>query len=68
MAATFAELEADIKREDTQQGMAAANILGKQMRRPPFGFDVSLEAYPSPNDGFGTALVILDWLDHGDPK
>ena len=68
VAATFAELEADIKRENTRQGMAAAKALGKQTGRPPFGFDVGPEGYPSPNDDFETALVILDRLDRGDSK
>ena len=68
VAATFAELEADIKRENTRQGMAAAKSLGKQTSRPPFGFDVGPEGYPSPNDDFETALVILDRLDRGDSK
>ena len=68
VAATFAELEADIKRENTRQGMAAAKSLGKQTGRPPFGFDVGPEGYLSPNDDFETALVILDHLDRGDSK
>ena len=48
--------------------MAAAKALGKQTGRPPFGFDVGPEGYPSPNDDFETALVILDRLDRGDSK
>jgi DNA invertase Pin-like site-specific DNA recombinase len=68
VAATFAELEADIKRENTRQGMAAAKALGKQTGRPPFGFDISAEGYLSPNDDFETALVILDQRDRGDSK
>ena len=67
VAATFAELEADIKRENTRQGMAATKALGKQTGRP-FDFDVGPEGYPSPNDDFETALVILDRLDRGDSK
>ena len=68
VAATFAELEADIKRENTRQGMAAAKALGKQTGRPPFGFDINAEGYLSPNDDFETALVILDRRDRGDSK
>ena len=68
VAATFAELEADIKGENTRQGMAAAKALGKQTGRPLFGFDVGPEGYPSPNDDFETALVILDRLDRGASK
>jgi DNA invertase Pin-like site-specific DNA recombinase len=68
VAATFAELEADIKRENTRQGMAAASELGKVTGRPPFGFDVGPEGYPSPNNDFETALVILDRLDRGESK
>jgi DNA invertase Pin-like site-specific DNA recombinase len=68
VAATFAELEADIKRENTRQSMAAAKALGKQTGRPPFGFDISAEGYPSPNDDFETALVALDRRDRGDSK
>jgi DNA invertase Pin-like site-specific DNA recombinase len=68
VAATFAELEAEIKRENTRQGMAAARELGKVTGRPPFGFDVGPEGYPSPNNDFETALVILDRLDRGDSK
>ena len=68
VAATFAELEADIKRENNRQGMAATKALGKQTGRPSFDFDVGPEGYPSPNDDFETALVILDRLDRGDSK
>lgn len=68
VAATFAELEADIKRENTRQDMAAAKALGKQTGRPPFGFDVGPEGYLSPNDDFETALVVLDRRDRGDSK
>ena len=67
VAATFAEVEADIKGENTRQGMAAAKALGKQTGRPLFGFDVGPEG-SSPNDDFETALVILDRLDRGDSK
>ena len=48
--------------------MAAASELGKVTGRPPFGFDVGPEGYPSPNSDFETALVILDRLDRGDSK
>jgi len=68
VAATFAELEADIKRENTRQGMAAAKALGKQTGRPPFGFDINAEGYLSPNDNFETALIILDRRDRGGSK
>jgi len=67
-AVTFTELEADIKRENTRQGMAAAKALGKQTGRPPFGFDINAEGYLSPNDDFETALVILDHRARGDSK
>ena len=48
--------------------MAATKALGKQTGRPPFDFDVGPEGYPSSNDDFETALVILDRLDRGDSK
>lgn len=68
VAATFAELEAEIKRQNTREGIAARRALGKWHGRPPFGFDVGSEGYLVPNDDFETALVILDELDKGASK
>ena len=68
VAATFAELEADIKRENTEQGIAAAKSAGKWTGRAPFGFDVGPEGFLSPNDDFETALVVLDRRDRDDSK
>lgn len=68
VAATFAELEAQIKRENTREGIAAARAQGKWHGRPPFGFDVGAEGYLSPNENYDTALVILDELDKGASK
>ena len=68
VAATFAELEAEIKRENTREGIAAAREQGKWHGRPPFGFDIGSEGYLSPNDDYETALVIIDELDKGTSK
>jgi len=68
VAATFAELEAEIKRQNTREGIAARRDLGKWHGRPPFGFDVGSEGYLSPNDDYETALVIIDELDKGTSK
>ena len=68
VAATFAELEAEIKRQNTREGIAASRAQGKWHGRPPFGFDVGSEGYLSPNDDFETALVVLDELDKGASK
>jgi DNA invertase Pin-like site-specific DNA recombinase len=68
VAATFAELEAEIKRENTREGIAAARAQGKWHGRPPFGFDVGTEGYLTPNENYETALVILDELDKGASK
>lgn len=68
VAATFTELEAEIKRENTREGMAAAREQGKWTGRPPFGFDVGSEGYLLPNDDYETALVIIDKLDKGTSK
>jgi DNA invertase Pin-like site-specific DNA recombinase len=68
VAATFAELEAEIKRQNTREGIAARRALGKWHGRPPFGFDVGSEGYLVPNDDFETALVVLDELDKGASK
>lgn len=48
VAATFAELEAEIKRENTREGMAAAREQGKHTGRAPFGFDVGSASASSP--------------------
>ena len=40
VAATFAELEAEIKRQNTREGIAAQRNMGKWHGRPPFGFNV----------------------------
>ena len=68
VAATFAELEAEIKRQNTREGMDAARDQGKWTGRPPFGFDVGAEGYLAPNDDYETALVIIDELDKGVSK
>lgn len=68
VAATFAELEAEIKRENTREGIAAAREQGKWHGRPPFGYDVGAEGYLTPNEDYETALVILDELDKGASK
>ncbi len=68
MAATFAELEAEIKRENVREGIAAAREQGKWHGRPPFGFDVGVEGYLVPNDDYEKAVVALDELDKGTSK
>lgn len=68
VAASFAELEAEIKRDNTREGIAASRSQGKWHGRPPFGFDVGPEGYLAPNDDYETAIVILDELDKGASK
>ena len=68
VAATFTELEAEIKRQNTREGIAASRAQGKWHGRPPFGFDVGSEGYLVPNDDFETVLVVLDELDKGASK
>ena len=68
VAATFAELEAEIKRDNITEGIAANRAQGKWHGRPPFGFDVGPEGYLTPNDDYETAIVILDELDKGASK
>ncbi len=68
VAATFAELEAEIKRENVREGIAAARVQGKWHGRPPFGFDVGSEGYLTPNDDYEKAVVVLDELDNGASK
>lgn len=68
VAAMFAELEAEIKRQNTMQGLTAAREQVKHTGRAPFGFDVGPEGYFSPNEDFDTAVVILDQLNRGDSK
>ena len=48
VAATFAELEAEIKRQNTMQGLTAAREQGKHTGRTPFGFNVGPEGHLSP--------------------
>ena len=68
VAATFAELEAEIKRDNITEGIAASRAQGKWHGRPPYGFDVGPEGYLTPNDDYETARVILDELDKGASK
>lgn len=68
VAATFAELEAEIKRENVWEGIAAAREQGKWHGRPPFGFNVGAEGYLTPNDDYEKALIVLDELDRGASK
>ena len=65
VAATFVELEAEIKRENTREGIAASRAQGKWHGRPPFGFDTGPEGYLTPNDDNETAVVILNELNEG---
>ncbi len=68
VAATFAELEAAIKRKYGREGIAAAREQGKWHGRPPFGFDVGSEGYLTPNSNYEKAVVALDQLDKGTSK
>ena len=68
VAATFAELEAEIKRDNIREGIAASRAQGKWHSRPPFGFDIGSEGYLIPNEDYDTAVVILDELDKGTIK
>jgi len=68
VAASFAELEAEIKRDNIREGIAASREQGKWHGRPPFGFDVGPEGYLTPNDDHETAIVILDELEKGASK
>ncbi len=68
VAATFAELEAEIKRDNIREGIAASRAQGKWHGRPPFGFDVGSEGYLTPNEDYDTAVVIIDELDKGTSK
>jgi DNA invertase Pin-like site-specific DNA recombinase len=68
VAATFAELEAEIKRENVREGIAAAREQGHWHGRPPFGFDVGPEGYLTPNDDYEKAVIVLDELDKGASK
>ena len=68
VAATFAELEAEIKRDNTREGIAASRSQGKWHGRPPFGFDVGSEGFLVPNNDYETAIVVLDELDKGASK
>ena len=63
-----AEREAEIKRDNITEGIAASRAQGKWHGRPPFGFDVGPEGYLTPNDDYETAIVILDELDKGASK
>ncbi|WP_233737807.1 serine integrase family protein [Halocatena pleomorpha] len=60
MATTFAELEAEIKRENVREEITAAREQGKWHGRPPFGFDVGSEGYLTLNDNYEKAVVVLD--------
>ena len=62
VAATFAEFEIEIKRDNIHEGIAASRGQGKWHGRPPSGFDVGPEGYLTPNDDYGTAVVILNEL------
>ena len=68
VAATFAELEAEIKRDNIREGIEASRAQGKWHGRPPYGFDVGSEGYLTPNEDYETAVVILDELDKGASK
>ncbi len=68
VAATFAELEAEIKRKNTREGIAAAREAGKWHGRPPFGFEVGSEGYLVPTSEYDVAVAILDELDAGSSK
>ncbi|QCJ47238.1 recombinase family protein [Haloprofundus sp. MHR1] len=68
VAATFAELEASIRRQNTREGIAARRDLGKWHGRPPFGFEVGPEGYLVAGDDYDLAVSILDELEKGESK
>jgi DNA invertase Pin-like site-specific DNA recombinase len=68
VAATFAELEAEIKRQNIRDGIAARKDMDKWHGRPPFGFEIGPEGYLAPDGEYDTAVAILDALDNGESK
>jgi DNA invertase Pin-like site-specific DNA recombinase len=60
-----AELEAEKIRENTLQGLRAAEKAGKWIGRPPFGFTTDDDGYLQPTDEFGDAVrAIRGVQDH----
>lgn len=60
--------QAEIKRENVREGIAAVQEQGKWHGRLPFGFDVGSEGYFVPNNVVERAVVVLDELDNGASK
>jgi DNA invertase Pin-like site-specific DNA recombinase len=61
-----AELEADLNKERTMAGLAAAKEAGKHTGRPPFGFDTDDEGYLVPNEYFDTARAVIERIVEDD--
>jgi DNA invertase Pin-like site-specific DNA recombinase len=54
-----AEIEAKKIRENTIEGLRAAEAAGKWVGRPPFGFTTDAEGYLQPTDRYGDAVEAI---------
>ena len=59
MLAWGAELEAKKIRENTIEGLRAAEAEGKWVGHPPYGFTTDDDGYLQPNDNFGNAVEAI---------
>lgn len=66
MLAWGAELEAKKIRENTIEGLRAAEAAGKWIGRPPYGFETDEDGYLQPSDNFGNALDAIEAVDELD--
>ena len=61
--ALAAELEAEMLRERTVEGLRAAEAAGKWTTRPPFGFTTDDDGYLQPNDNYRKAVDAIEAVE-----
>lgn len=64
---TIAQLEADMIRGRTRSGIEAAKQSGKHTGPPLFRFDLN-DGYLTPNEGYDTAVAILERIEKDESK
>lgn len=66
MLAWGAELEAKKIKENTLEGLRAAEAQGKWLGRPPYGFSTDDDGYLQPNENYSNAIQAIEAVDELD--
>jgi len=66
MLAWGAELEAKKIKENTIEGLRAAEAEGKWLGRPPYGFSTDDDGYLQPNENYSNAIQAIEGVEELD--